>query len=211
MHTLAYFMLGLGIALLVAGLLLGGLPKMPPPVWSALLGGLGLMAAADWGRRSLTDWTRDRKLRRACRYESEYVASLTPLLMGEYPEYVIEAATQLGESRDPSAVPALMRVLESCLDMQRVGWCEIAEAVVNALAKIGDRRSLALLYQIENVRGIGIITQIRAAIAAIEPQTSLLRPSGMETLPEMLLRPAQGRQSPEEAALLLRAVESDPR
>jgi hypothetical protein len=211
MHTLAYFMLGLGIALLVAGILIGGVPKIPPPVWSVLLGGLGLMAAADWGRRSLKEWAWDRRLRRAHQQESEFVASLTPQLLGEYVPYVIEAAEQLGEARDPTAVPALMSVLENCVDLQRPSWKEISEVVVKALSKIGDRRSLALLYRIENVRGIGIITEIRAAIAAIEPQTSLLRPGGLETTPEMLLRPAQGRQTQEESALLLRAVESDPR
>lgn len=210
-HFLAYFLLGIGIIMLLAGLLMiGEWPKMPP-IWSAILGGLATLAAADWGKRSLQEWTRERRLRRAHRHESELVASLTPQLLGEYPEYVMEAAELLGEARDPTAVPALMRVLESCVDMQRPSWREIAEVVVKALAKIGDRRSLALLYRIENVRGIGIITEIRAAIAAIEPQTSLLRPGGLDSLPNVLLRPAQDRLPPEETALLLRSVESDPR
>jgi hypothetical protein len=83
--------------------------------------------------------------------------------------------------------------------------------VVEALTKIGDRRALPILYRIENVRGIGFITNIREAIAAIEPQTSLLRPGSADLPPETLLRPVQSRVGPDEPALLLRATDSDPR
>jgi hypothetical protein len=76
---------------------------------------------------------------------------------------------------------------------------------------IGDRRALPLLYRIENVRGIGFISTIREAIAAIEPQTSLLRPGSADLLPDTLLRPVQARMEPEEPKLLLRATDSDPR
>lgn len=211
-HFLAYLLLGLGIILLLAGILLvGEWPKLPTFVWPAMLGGLGLMAGADWGRRTFREWARDTRLRWAHRHESELVASLTPQLFGDYSPYVIEAAETLGEARDPTAVPALMRVLECCVDMQPPSWKEIAEVVVKSLAKIGDRRALPLLYRIENVRGIGLISTIREAIAAIEPQTSLLRPGGLEPMQDFLLRPAQGRPAQEEPALMLRAVESDPR
>lgn len=210
-HLLAYLLLGLGIILLLAGILLAGeWPKIPTYAWPAFLGGLGLMAGADWGRRTFREWARDTRLRWAHRHESELVASLTPHLLGDYSPYVIEAAETLGEARDATAVPALMRVLECCVDMQPPSWKETAEVVVKALAKIGDRRSLPLLYRIENVRGIGLISTIREAISAIEPQTSLLRPGGLEPLSEILLRPAQGSRATEEPVLLLRAIESDP-
>lgn len=210
-HLLAYLLLGLGIILLLAGILLAGeWPKIPTFALPAFLGGLGLMAGADWGRRTLREWARDARLRWAHRHESELVASLTPQLLGDYSPYVIEAAEMLGEARDATAVPALMRVLEYSVDMQPPSWKETAEVVVKALAKIGDRRALPLLYRIENVRGIGLISTIREAISAIEPQTSLLRPGGLEPLSDILLRPAQGSRSQEEPVLLLRAIESDP-
>src|SRR5262249_8611517 len=148
-------------------------------------------------------------LRRAQRHESLLASHLTPQLFGEYPPYVIEAAEKLGQQRDLTAVPALLRALEQSVDSQRPGWIEQSAALANALAQICDRRALPLLYRLDNVRGIGFIPAIRNAITAIEPHSSLLRPgSAGGAIPETLLRPAQGRFAEEPPAILLRAVEA---
>src|ERR1041385_3638572 len=125
------------------------------------------------------------------------------MLFGSYSPYVIDTAVRLAEERDVTAVPALIIALQRCVDQQSPGWREVAEALVLALARIGDRRALNLLYRLENVRGIGIIPSIREAIAAIEPQTSLLRPgSADDALTETLLRPAHSTPTPDNDAVL---------
>jgi len=85
-----------------------------------------------------------------------------------------------------------MEVLESCVSYQPLGWREIAVASTDALAQIGDPRSLPLLRRLETVRGIGLIPNIRHAIAIIDPQANLLRAEyGLNAVPEYLLRPAK--------------------
>ncbi|MCS6777515.1 MAG: HEAT repeat domain-containing protein [Chloroherpetonaceae bacterium] len=207
MQVIAYVLIGLGLTLLLTGLfLIREWPSLPAPFWTGVLASVSVMAVVDWLRRPLREWARDTRMRWAHQRETEQVAQWTPHLLGDYPPYVIEAARALGETRDPTAVPALLRVLEQCVDMQRPSWREIAEAIIDALAQIGDRRALPLLYRIENVRGIGLIPCIREAIAAIEPQTSLLRPGCPQSLSEALLRPARHQPECEEPALLLRAA-----
>ena len=103
--------------------------------------------------------------------------------------------------------PALVGVLDNWVNAQRPGWREVTEALTRALERIGDRRALPLLYRLLNVRGIGILPSVRDAIAAIEPQTSLLRPGLADPhRGELLLRPVQEQSSPQQPSLLLRAV-----
>ncbi|HLK61152.1 MAG TPA: HEAT repeat domain-containing protein [Chthonomonadaceae bacterium] len=196
--------LGFGILLMLTGLTLCG-ALVSPPGWKCILLGTGVMSLLTV-RRRLRAWRQENFLRTNNSPLSATAEKLTPDLWGEYSPYVIEAAEKLAEERDTTAVPALLTALQRCVDQQRPGWSEVAEALVKALARIGDRRALALLYRLENVRGIGIIPSIREAIAAIEPQTSLLRPVSAEgSLPETLLRPAQGvTPSENDAVLLLR-------
>jgi hypothetical protein len=150
---------------------------------------------------------RDKPLSRLTRAESEKVREWTPILLHEHAPNVIRAAEKLGEAGDPSAVPALMNALEDVVDVQSPQWREAAIALVQALEKIGDRRALPLLYRLENVRGIGLIPAIRHAIAAIEPQTSLLRPGKMQDAPQTLLRPAASAEH--NPATLMRPAEQD--
>lgn len=117
---------------------------------------------------------------------------LTRQLLGSYTPYVLEAAQQLGQARVAGAVPHLMYALETCVNGQQPGWRDHAEAFVEALALIGDRRALPLLQRLENVRGIGLLPAIRHAIAEIEPQTSLLRAGAAPDIDcDTLLTPAQ--------------------
>jgi hypothetical protein len=121
----------------------------------------------------------------------------------------VEAAEKLAAARDSTAVPAILRALQTCADSQSPGWRERAEALANAHGAIGDRRSLPLLYRLENVRGIGFIPAVRSAIAAIEPQTSLLRPGSVEAVNvPQLLRPAD-QSIDEEPKHLLRSLDVD--
>ncbi len=208
-QSVAMFLLGLGVCLFVLGIALGGLSSLSSEAWAALTCGVGSVGVGVWLRRKTARWLRESRALRADQ-TSELAETLTPQLFGAYSDYVIEAAERLGAARDASAVPALMCVLERWVDAQRPGWREVSETLANALAQIGDRRALALLYRLENVRGIGFIPSIRGAIAAIEPQTSLLRPGSADFLiHETLLRPAQGRLANEEAAVLLRALPPD--
>ena len=131
-------------------------------------------------------WVVQRRSERRC---SALVTELTPQLLGEYGPYVIDAATRLGMANDPTAVPVLMRALESYVEAQRPGWRDVAEVIVETLGRLGDRRALHLLRRLETVRGIGFIGALRAAIASIEPQTSLLRPGVLTA--HTLLRPSK--------------------
>ena len=153
-------------------------------------------------------WYRKRRLAEDER--SPLALRLTSDLLGNQSPDIIEAAELLGESRDVTAVPILILALERCIEAQPPGWSERATALAKALGQIGDRRALPLLYRLDNVRGIGLIPAVRNAIAAIEPQTSLLRPGSAEGMtPELLLRPMGMRSDPEEAHTLLRSQESD--
>ena len=149
-------------------------------------------------------WRERLGLRRAKRLESELARRLRPQLYSNDWTQVLEAAQVLGAMHDRTAVPAMMEALESCVTYQPTGWREIAVALTNALAEIGDSRSLTLLHRLENVRGIGLISNIRHAIATIEPQTNLLRADYSNALPEHLLRPAQSMS--EEPEQLLRSI-----
>lgn len=168
---------------------------------------LGLLIAALWLRRIVRQWKQARRLRQA--QVSKLAETLTPQLQGEFSPYVIEAAERLGEARDTTAVPALIVALEHCVETQRPGWRDRAAALADALGRIGDRRALSLLYRLDNVRGIGLIPAVRNAIAAIEPQTSLLRAGSADNVPpQSLLRSVQHRPQAEDATVLLRSVET---
>ena len=171
---------------------------------------LSVLAVSLWAKRGTRFLRWSRQLRTAKERETPLAASLIPQLYGAYPPYVIEAAEKLGESKDRTAVPALMHVLEQCVDSQRPGWRDVAAALADALAAIGDGRALDLLYRLENVRGIGFIPNIRNAIAVIEPQAVLLRAGSADDTVQaaMLLRPASGAGELDKA-LLLRAADAD--
>ncbi len=135
---------------------------------------------------------------------------LTPGLLGNHSPDIIEAAELLGVARDATAVPALIAALERCVETQPPGWSERATALANALGQIGDRRALPLLYRLDNVRGIGLISAVRNAISAIEPQTSLLRPGSADAATNhLLLRPVRQNPDPEAKATLLRSSEGE--
>ena len=165
-----------------------------------------------WVRRYVTLARRRRKVKQAERKESPQIAALILELRGEYPPYIIEAAQALGQARDRTAVPALLNVLEQAAENQRPGWRDVAAALADALAEIGDGRALELLYRLENVRGIGFIPNIRRAIAVIEPQSVLLRASSENASVQsaLLLRPTRGAGEADKS-LLLRATESETR
>jgi hypothetical protein len=202
-------LIGAGIGLLMLGIALGGLPDMLTWARQEMLGMVGLCLFGRTAGRALLQWRHAVQARRAQMDESPLAARLTPQLFGDYTPYVIEAAEKLGQERDTTAVPALLRALEQSVDTQRPGWRDQAAALACALAQIGDRRALPLLYRLDNVRGIGFIPAIRSAITAIEPQTSLLRPSytGFD-VPETLLRPAHDMRADVQPAVLLRAIEA---
>ncbi len=153
---------------------------------------------------SLGIWRERRALRHAKRQESETARRLRPQLYSDDREQVLEAAQVLGIMHDRTAVPAMMEALESCVTYQPLGWRDSAVALTNALSDIGDSRALPLLHRLENVRGIGLISNIRHAIATIEPQANLLRAGYPHALPEHLLRPAHSVN--EEPEQLLRSA-----
>ncbi len=206
MRGLAFFFLGLGMTLLLTAIALGQFQR-PDPVFLKLYATTGIGGSVIWVRGKLVHWRQKRNLRRHRKPASDLATTLIPQLQGEYTPYVIEAAGRLGEARDMTAVPALMELLEGCVNHQNPGWRDVAAAVADALAQIGDVRSLPHLKRLENVRGIGLIPNIRKAIAIIEPQANLLRPGPDEdNVPQNLLRPAQS--TTEEPSLMLRAVDS---
>lgn len=203
---IAYFLLGVGISLLLLGMALSGWSAPPEKLW-LLLGGVSLTGTGVWLQKQGSRWARGKRTRRLERDASPLVVELAPMLYGDYTPYVIEAAEKLGEAQDTTAVPTLLYVLEECVNAQRPGWREVSEALANALARIGDRRALPLLFRLENVRGIGFIPSIRNAIAAIEPQTSLLRPGSADyATAETLLRPLHNTHNPDDARVLLRST-----
>jgi hypothetical protein len=156
--------------------------------------------------KRLRAWRQHRHIKQA--EYSELAEWLAPRLQENHPLNIITAAQKLGAARDVTAVPDLMDALERCVETQPPGWSECAAALANALARIGDRRALPLLYRLDNVRGIGLIPAVRNAIAAIEPQTSLLRAgSAFDVSPDSLLRSVQARPDANESAILLRSGE----
>lgn len=205
----ACLFIGIGVCLLAVGYCLSD-PHVsaPTPFWTALLEGIGILELCEGLRRTWANWRGDRDIRRLQHTASPLAVELSPQLFGDYTPYVLDAARTLGEERDVTAVPSLVRALETCVDAQRPGWRERAEGLANSLAMIGDRRALPLLYRLENVRGIGLIPAIRGAIMVIEPHSSLLRPGNLDpSTQEMLLRPAHGVRGEDEPQLMLRAAE----
>jgi len=138
---------------------------------------------------------------------SPLAESLIPQLYGQFSPYVIEAAERLGDERDASAVPALLCVLERCVEVRRPGWEEIAGTLIGVLAAIGDRRALPVLYRLESIQDVGLALLIRQALAAIEPQACLLRPYDGSS-PDALLRPAPNDSNTEGFQQLLRPLDS---
>ena len=205
----AQALLVMGLLLLLVGLLLGGVMLTGEHAIPLLFAGT-ILAVGLWLRRGTMFLKRRRKLGKAKRTESSLASTLIPNLYGAYSPYIIEAAEQLGKAKDATAVPALMHVLEKCVEEQRPGWRDVAAALADALADIGDCRALELLYRLETVRGIGFIPNIRNAIAVIEPQAVLLRAGSLDEAVNaaMLLRPAHGAGESDKA-LLLRAGEAD--
>ncbi len=159
--------------------------------------------------KSFRQLGRQRKLKRSLRDTSPLAEELVPMLYGDYTPYVVEAAQRLGENRETTAVPALLHVLEQTVNTQPPGWRDIAEALVVALGRMGDRTALPLLYRLLNVRGIGLISAVREAIDRIEPETSLLRASSADMLAgDSLLRPAEAGPASDPALLLRSSSES---
>jgi hypothetical protein len=197
-------MLCLGAFLLLLGIALGGLSLITCELAEWVVGCCALLGCGVWLRHTGGRWKQARLVRQAP--QSELALELTQQLFGNHSPYVIEAAQRLGAARDTTAVPALIYVLERCVDSQQPGWRDVAESIAIALGEIGDGRALPLLYRLENVRGIGFIPAIRSAIAEIEPQSSLLRAGSADEMQQaVLLRPA--RSSGEDAAtILLRSV-----
>jgi hypothetical protein len=211
---LARFLMGSGLFLCATSVtmairLQNGAAPIPTSLWTGGTAAaiLSLISCLLW--RTGSGWTQQHRIHRACKRISPLAEAEIPQLLGDYSPYIIEAAAKLGEARDTTAVPALLGVLEIWVNAQRPGWGDVAEALIQALERIGDRRALPLLNRLLNVRGIGILPAIRSAIAAIEPQTSLLRPGCSESAaPEWLLRPIKDDFAESNPALLLRAVRS---
>jgi hypothetical protein len=191
----------LALGLLALGIALGA---APPTVQSIGVAGYAALALSFVGR--ILSASRDQ---RVTAEESPLAHELTPALFGDFTPYVVEAAAELGEARDVTAVPALLRALEEAAEGQSPGWRDRGEAMASALGQIGDRRALPLLYRLENVRGIGFISAVRAAIEKIEPKTSLLRPIVESHTPHDLLRPASDAQDEADASELLRVDQSE--
>jgi hypothetical protein len=202
---LIYLLVSLAVLLLLLGAALGGLTIVTSELCERFMDWMGMFGGVPTPGNSRRRWRNSRDLRRTP--PSQQTAARIEQLMGNHPPYVIEAAKELGDSQDAAAVPALLEVLERCVDTQHPGWRDVAEVVVDALARLGDRRALPLLYRLETVRGIGFIPSIRNAIAEIEPQTSLLRAGSADAeLQKALLRPARA-DAEDGATMLLRSVE----
>jgi hypothetical protein len=203
--ALIYVMVCLAVFLLLLGAALGGLTIVTSELCERFMEWMGVFGGGHWVRHTGRRIRQSRELRGV--QPSELASELIQQLSGNDPPHIIEAAHKLSEARDATAVPALVQVLERCVDTQQPGWRDVAEAVADALAIIGDRRALPLLYRLETVRGIGFIPSIRHAIAAIEPQSSLLRAGSPDAEQQkVLLRPVRS-DAEDGATVLLRSVE----
>lgn len=208
MQRLTYFMVGLGVGLIALGF--ASAHWALPPIW-LLAVAFPLLVGVGLGYGALA-WKRETRRRQAYQQTSPLVEFLIPQLFGDYSPYVIETAQSLRAIRDSSAVPALLLALEQTVNARRPGWNEVAEALIEALGTIGDRRALMQLSRLERHPEIGGLPALRTAIDAIEPQASLLRPLAEPDRPESLLRPAEENvPASEETTLLLHPVRSDTR
>ncbi len=205
------FLFWLGVTVLITGLLLIVSNKISIREMTMLLAGAGLALLGSWVQRAGKSWFRQElQGKHAAAQASPGAAPWVFRLFGNYPPYVVEAAQELGAARDITAVPAIMFVLENCVAQQPAGWREEAEALANALGQIGDGRALPMLRRLENVRGIGFIPAIRSAIAAIEPNSSLLRASSRESGEKStLLMPCESLDAEKQRQILLRVAEAE--
>jgi hypothetical protein len=104
---------------------------------------------------------------------TEEAARLVQDLIGPYPRYAAAAATQLGEIRDGAAVPSLISVLDRSAWRSETGWDAVSEAIVRALALIGDGRALSVLNRVRMARGVEFTEAVDDAIASITSMSPL--------------------------------------
>lgn len=104
----------------------------------------------------------------------------------------LTAIERLGDLNDRTAVPALLR----CVKRYRNDG-PFLEAVVRLLGNLGDERALPILRELSHGRHIRLMEEARAAVAAIEPRTTLLRPSASAraNAGDHLLRPAHSSEN----------------
>jgi hypothetical protein len=103
-----------------------------------------------------------------------------------------------------------MLAVDRLISEKPAGWREMTVAMVDALAKIGDSRPLALLRRVQRVEGAGEIDNLAYAISTLEESRGLLRPVTMENrIQEGLLRPVEQKENAGESHLLLRPGSKD--
>jgi HEAT repeat protein len=101
-----------------------------------------------------------------------FAGKLCAALRHPEPQTAVRAAWILGERREPSAVPDLIRVLQSTQDSF------LAEAAAEALGKIGDPMALPAL---KNAARLGTVRVRNASAQAVECIRAQER---MQLLPE---------------------------
>lgn len=142
---------------------------------------------------------------------SEEAARMVQDLFGPYPRYAAAAAEHLGVIREAGAVPSLISVLDRSAWRSEDGWGTVCEAIVEALAKIGDGRALPVLNRVQGARGADFSIKVNAAIASM----TSLDPAGLDAMAnrrvEVLapLAPASAVQTGKPRRLLTADFEED--
>jgi hypothetical protein len=202
-RTLALFLLGLALPMLATGLI--------PPLPAALAATAVLAAAAMTGLatgavRGLRSWRSDRAVRASLSAQPGGV-DIYARLLGDYPLYVMEAAQELGDRRNPAAAPVLLLALERLIAYKPPGWREMARAIASATEQIGDPRVLPVLRRLQSTEGTEEIDGLDGMIAGLESRAGLLRPTHDTDHSAPLLRPARSQPAREESLLREATIE----
>jgi hypothetical protein len=107
----------------------------------------------------------------------------------------MEAVERLGDLRDRTAVPALVRAVERYRTDAR-----LLEVLVGVLRRLGDERAIPALRSLTSGRHLSLMQAAREAVAELEPKSVLLRAADSGDC-GVLLRAAQG-DNPDAARLL---------
>jgi HEAT repeat protein len=155
----------------------------------------------DWmglsARRSF-EWFKDRS-GMADPDQSAYVRVFAKRLGSRVRTVRLIAADRLKNYNDKSAVPALIKGVRKYREDG-----PLIQEIVRALAHLGDGRAVPVLRELEQHSNQNVVEVARSAIAAIEPKTLLLRPSGAsaQELGGTLVRAAQSGDNSTQDQLL---------
>jgi hypothetical protein len=122
-------------------------------------------------------------------------------LMGDYPQFVLEAAAEIDGSSSGAIIPVFERAVDRLIIERPPGWREMTGALVAALGGLGDPHCMPLLLRVQKTRGSEEIRNLGDDVVRIKSTATLLRSVGDSS--DGLLR-ASKREGQSDCVTLLR-------